>query len=151
MIQQKANWVSLDRSPIDSGLESRVGGSLKLLSFYSAPLLLLALCLCRITGNFLINKLYTKGYLPPLANHVTWPKLGAQTPPQLTNLPFFISFYYALVFRTLPIDAAFNFTGRVASKRPDEMSSIKLQKPMFSWWRLNTAPFKRLRRHMGRL
>jgi hypothetical protein len=51
---------------IDSGPETSVGGSLKLLSLYRALLLLLALGRYRITSNFLIDKLYAKGYLPPL-------------------------------------------------------------------------------------
>ncbi len=56
---------------VDSGPETSVGGSLKLLSLYRALLLLLALSRYRITSNFLVDKLHTKGYLPPLAKQVT--------------------------------------------------------------------------------
>jgi hypothetical protein len=56
---------------VDSGPETSVGGSLKLLSLCRALLLLLALSRCRITSNFLVDKLHTEGYLPPLAEQVT--------------------------------------------------------------------------------
>lgn len=55
---------------VDVGLETRFDGSLKLLSLCRA-LLLLALSRCRITSNFLVNKLHAEGYLPPLAKQVT--------------------------------------------------------------------------------
>ena len=51
--------------------ETYIGGSLKLLNLYSAFLLFLAFYCCRITITFLINKLYTKGYLPPFVKQVT--------------------------------------------------------------------------------
>jgi hypothetical protein len=56
---------------INAGLKTSIGGSLKLLSLYNAFLLFLALCCCKITSNFLINKLYAKGYFPTLVKHVT--------------------------------------------------------------------------------
>ncbi len=56
---------------VDSGPETSVGGSLKLLSLCRSPLLLLALGRCRITSNFLVDKLHAKGYLLPLAEQVT--------------------------------------------------------------------------------
>jgi hypothetical protein len=56
---------------IDLVLKTSISGSLKLLSLYSAFLLFLALYYYRITSNFLVNKLYDKGNLPPLAKQVT--------------------------------------------------------------------------------
>jgi hypothetical protein len=56
---------------VDLGLETCVGGSLKLLSLYSTLLLLLVLCCCRITSDFFVNKLHAEGYLLPLAEQVT--------------------------------------------------------------------------------
>ena len=56
---------------VDLGPKTSVGSSLKLLSLCSAFLLLLALCRYRITSDFLVYKLYTKDYLPPLAKQVT--------------------------------------------------------------------------------
>jgi hypothetical protein len=50
---------------------ARIGGSLKLMSLRSAFLLFLALCRCRITTTFLVNKLYAEGYHPPFAKQVT--------------------------------------------------------------------------------
>lgn len=56
---------------VDLSPKISVGGSLKPLSLgYSFLLRLLALRCCRITSNFLINKLYAKGYLPPYAEQV---------------------------------------------------------------------------------
>jgi hypothetical protein len=56
---------------VESAPETSIGGSLKLLSLRSAFLLFLALRRCRVASNFLVHKLYTKGYLPPLAKQVT--------------------------------------------------------------------------------
>src|SRR6266487_3013048 len=56
---------------VDSGPKTSFGWSLKPLSLCSAFLLFLALCRCRFTSNFLVNKLHAKGYLPPLAKQVT--------------------------------------------------------------------------------
>jgi hypothetical protein len=54
---------------VDSSPETYQGGSQKPLSLCSA--LLLALRRYRITSKFLVNKLYTKGYLPFLTEQVT--------------------------------------------------------------------------------
>jgi hypothetical protein len=57
---------------VESAPKTSIGGSLKLLSLRSALLLLLlALRRYSITSNFLVNKLYTEGYLPPFAKQVT--------------------------------------------------------------------------------
>jgi hypothetical protein len=56
---------------IELAPETRISSSLKLLSFRSALLLFLALYYYRITTTFLINNLYTKGYLLPFAKQVT--------------------------------------------------------------------------------
>ena len=58
---------------VEPAPKTGIGGSLKLLSLRSALLLLLLLALrrCRIARNFLIDKLYAEGYLPPLAKQVT--------------------------------------------------------------------------------
>ena len=57
---------------VEPAPKTGIGGSLKLLSLRSALLLLLlALRRCRIARNFLIDKLYAEGYLPPLAKQVT--------------------------------------------------------------------------------
>jgi len=52
-------------------LKTNISNSLNLSSFYNVFLLFLAFCYYKITSNFLINKLYAKGYLLPFAKQVT--------------------------------------------------------------------------------
>ena len=56
---------------VDSSPKTSVSGSLEPLSLCSTFLLLLGLCRCRITSDFLVNKLRAEGYLPSLAEQVT--------------------------------------------------------------------------------
>ena len=56
---------------VNSSPKTNVSGSLKPLSLCRAFLLLLALRRCRITSNFLVNKLHAEGYLPSHAEQVT--------------------------------------------------------------------------------
>ena len=68
---QRAPGGQASRTLVDSGPKTSISSSLKLLSLCNAFLLFLALCCCRLTSNFLVNKLHAKGYLPPLAKQVT--------------------------------------------------------------------------------
>ena len=55
---------------IDPDPKTSIGSSLKLLSLSDALLLFLALC-HSVIRNFLLNKLYIKGYLPPFTKQGT--------------------------------------------------------------------------------
>ena len=79
---------------VDSSPKTSVGGSLQPLNLCRAFLLLLALRRYRITSNFLVDKLHTKGYLPPLAEQVTqtFQVLVNQLPIDLQLLASFDSF-----------------------------------------------------------
>ena len=56
---------------VDSSPKTSFGGSLKPLSLCRAFLLLLPFRRCRITSNFLVNKLHAEGDLPSHAEQVT--------------------------------------------------------------------------------
>ncbi|KAH8595399.1 hypothetical protein B0O99DRAFT_622834 [Bisporella sp. PMI_857] len=76
---------------VDSGPKTSVGGSLKLLSLCSVFLLFLALCRCRLTSDFLVHKLYAKGYLPPFAKKFT-KTFQVNVNQLLINLQLLVSF-----------------------------------------------------------
>jgi len=56
---------------VNLSLKTSVSSFLKSLSLCHAFILLLTLYCYGITSNFLINKLYAKGYLAPFAKQVT--------------------------------------------------------------------------------